>query len=729
MIKKIMILLSVMLLLVGCQTNEVPPSPDSPGGVAGEYSVAVDELGNWANEAVGFELSNDMIQVIPVRSAYAQGKILESEAWAWKTVYIYNFNSETWYEEEIDAEIYKNTNWINVQNPIRNGNNIDTLTFYPGLNSLESKYDGENIIAIYSCAKESNSFDCHGGWQVEGFDVNYYFVQDVNVSVDITGTQESSIIELSLPEKLPENIEISINPIVNNFETVTSERVEKTNEGYVISADWSDDQRTFVLPVVWDYEGEYDLEVSVYGIQSNKPGQTVNAFGDISLSLPDMPGAIGGLEQGCCLKTINGDFCQDVKASECDIDAPGSQACYAVLECSTLGCCIDNYDGSIMRNVQGNTEMSPQECSSFGIDFSFMEGSYMEGASGGVCTPIGISDITIFVIDGKDDSPITGATVTTNTGKEDVTDINGRVEFNSHPSGYFTYEVVANNYQLISGINNIYEGVLNSFNVRLEPIDQTCDVDADCSEGYCGYDGVCVDESNFLKVETIVSNLDRDGQNLKKIESLSDDYIVWEEYTSGSYYDVTLYGFDLANEEIINVDDEFINLERDSDSNPEIDHDAGILLKNDDTFLKKDVDGTFIINYETGDREKLNNFDIQYLDGLDRAISLEDSILYTHYIGGGDVKMYKYYLNNESLELLEIINGDVIARTNDLIVIRTSSDGKFEFSFYSAAAEKVTLQYKLAYEDVTNFDVRNDRVYWAEKKQNDLWDIKVATIR
>lgn len=316
MIKKIMILLSVMLLLVGCQTNEVPPSPDSPGGVAGEYSVAVDELGNWANEAVGFELSNDMIQVIPVRSAYAQGKILESEAWAWKTVYIYNFNSETWYEEEIDAEIYKNTNWINVQNPIRNGNNIDTLTFYPGLNSLESKYDGENIIAIYSCAKESNSFDCHGGWQVEGFDVNYYFVQDVNVSVDITGTQESSIIELSLPEKLPENIEISITPIVNNFETVTSERVEKTNEGYVISADWSDDQRTFVLPVVWDYEGEYDLEVSVYGIQSNKPGQTVNAFGDISLSLPDMPGAIGGEELEQEFSDIISDFTASWSTSE-----------------------------------------------------------------------------------------------------------------------------------------------------------------------------------------------------------------------------------------------------------------------------------------------------------------------------------------------------------------------------------------------------------------------------
>jgi len=152
---KILILSLLLIGLVGCQSSEVPPSPNSPGGVSGEYSVAVEELGSWANPAVTLYTDKDKLFF---GAGHNRLNIVVEDSFIWKEYYIYNYNNNAWQEFTFDNFETLGGGWIKTR-----------ASHLPLFGTKE--FSGKNILATYSCSKLNSGFDCHGGWQVEGFTV------------------------------------------------------------------------------------------------------------------------------------------------------------------------------------------------------------------------------------------------------------------------------------------------------------------------------------------------------------------------------------------------------------------------------------------------------------------------------------------------------------------------------------------------------------------------------
>ena len=313
------ILLGCLLLvgLVGCGAGEVPPSPDAPGGVAGEYSVALDELGSWANEAVTLSVSPDILT-----EGIEQDQTIEIEdTFIWSTFYVYHFKTGEWAEGVYEDPTYKNTGWIQNYAHIFYDDNIY------GEDSV-----GDYIVATYSCTKTNSGWDCHGGWQVEGFSVTKNSIQNASLTASGRGTVES------FESTFIPNYEY---PGYEHYIVIHSPHADYTNFGYRGSPEngtftnklFTEKLGGLDFTVIsinknnWDYYEEFGFSV-IGNFSEEKSGEVFSAYlisldqspsdmndiinnattgyqsaefnviADVKYNLPDMPGAIG-LDSEC----------------------------------------------------------------------------------------------------------------------------------------------------------------------------------------------------------------------------------------------------------------------------------------------------------------------------------------------------------------------------------------------------------------------------------------------
>ena len=287
------ILLGCLLLvgLVGCGAGEVPPSPDAPGGVAGEYSVALDELGSWANEAVTLSVSPDILT-----EGIEQDQTIEIEdTFIWSTFYVYHFKTGEWAEGVYEDPIYKNTGWIQNYAHIFYDDNIY------GEDSV-----GDYIVATYSCTKDNSDWDCHGGWQVEGYTVEKQTLENLSIGVDVLGTTDDSkiILELAGNEVPYTDIEIVIELNENFFNVAESggtydkqaynSAARSTPEEIIVPVHENNfNESPITLYGAWNQDGAYDISVYARAINYDEQSAKSTHVGEISLTLPDLPGAVG----------------------------------------------------------------------------------------------------------------------------------------------------------------------------------------------------------------------------------------------------------------------------------------------------------------------------------------------------------------------------------------------------------------------------------------------------
>ena len=156
-IQKILAIALLLVGLVGCTVGEVPDSPTAPGGVAGEYTVATDELGSWANPA-------ETLTIFPDRAEVGFDEELTvalEDSFVWNTYHIYSFEHNEWqpYQFMLNGNTYKSSGWIK----------DSAINHQIGM--IKEELIGDYIVAAYSCQRIIDGWDCHGGWQVEGFSI------------------------------------------------------------------------------------------------------------------------------------------------------------------------------------------------------------------------------------------------------------------------------------------------------------------------------------------------------------------------------------------------------------------------------------------------------------------------------------------------------------------------------------------------------------------------------
>ena len=284
---KILAMALLVIGLVGCQSSEVPPTPDSPGGVAGEYSVAVEDLGTWANPAVGFSLWQDEAFINPLQPySNITGTVNEGEVWTWSQIHVYNYNNEEWTMLELPAQTYKGTNWISTEEE----------NLWIGA-VVDKTFLGENLVAAYTCSKPGSSFDCHGGWQVEGFNVSKETLEDISVNVEVSGTQDDSIIVIDLKGNPYTPIKLGRGTPMNTFYSEESSvEYEQDKNGLEASLTPTKDNfngKSIVLRGNWENAGPFRLIVGGSSNWVDETTQIATVTGNITLSLPDAPKAIG----------------------------------------------------------------------------------------------------------------------------------------------------------------------------------------------------------------------------------------------------------------------------------------------------------------------------------------------------------------------------------------------------------------------------------------------------
>ena len=298
--KKLLILFCV-LLLAGC-SSDTPPSPDQPGGVSGEYTIATEEVGSWANPAVGFTMTTDDVQINEVETfTYATGKILDSEAWVWSDVHIFNVDTQRWHPRRIIADHYRNTGWIRAEGATLYGDLIDQL----GINAyVNEEFLGQNIVALYSCSQSGSTFDCHGGWQVEAFNVTKDTLEDISFTVDVSGTQDDSIVVIeAVSENEPyTNILLSLLSLDNKFNIVESSvPFNYTSEGGPVAflelTQSNFQGEMIVLRGNWKEDGDFSMSVGGKGVGVEDRTQTTTVTGSVDLDLPEAPRGIGVEEE------------------------------------------------------------------------------------------------------------------------------------------------------------------------------------------------------------------------------------------------------------------------------------------------------------------------------------------------------------------------------------------------------------------------------------------------
>ena len=371
------ILLGCLLLvgLVGCGAGEVPPSPDAPGGVAGEYSVALDELGSWANEAVTLSVSPDILT-----EGIEQDQTIEIEdTFIWSTFYVYHFKTGEWAEGVYEDPTYKNTGWIQNYAHIFYDDNIY------GEDSV-----GDYIVATYSCTKDNSDWDCHGGWQVEGYTVEKQTLENLSIGVDVLGTTDDSkiILELAGNEVPYTDIEIVIELNENFFNVAESggtydkqaynSAARSTPEEIIVPVHENNfNESPITLYGAWNQDGAYDISVYARAINYDEQSAKSTHVGEISLTLPDLPGAVGlddSLFENCIGDgeysiNVNGDcYNQDSLV----IDVRLASAGFAELEFNSGGFLISEGQGCTCSAPAGGSCTYPEPGAS---QFEISEGT------------------------------------------------------------------------------------------------------------------------------------------------------------------------------------------------------------------------------------------------------------------------------------------------------------------------------------------------------------------
>ena len=284
--------------LVGCGGGEVPPSPDAPGGVAGEYSVAVDELGSWAVQNEVAIITPDYLKLNVANPNGSVDILVEDDA-IWNTYYIYDFQIEEWIVDTFEDESYKDSGWILPSAAPKAGvTGISTTLDQISLDNV-----GDYLLAFYSCTKV-NSWDCHGGWQVEAFNVTKDTLEDISFTVDVSGTQDDSIIAIeAVSENEPyTNILLSLLSLDNKFNIVESSvPFNYTSEGGPVAflelTQSNFQGEMIVLRGNWKEDGDFSMSVGGKGVGVEDRTQTTTVTGSVDLDLPEAPRGIGVEEE------------------------------------------------------------------------------------------------------------------------------------------------------------------------------------------------------------------------------------------------------------------------------------------------------------------------------------------------------------------------------------------------------------------------------------------------
>ena len=370
--------------LVGCGGGEVPPSPDAPGGVAGEYSVAVDELGSWAVQNEVAIITPDYLKLNVANPNGSVDILVEDDA-IWNTYYIYDFQIEEWIVDTFEDESYKDSGWILPSAAPKAGvTGISTTLDQISLDNV-----GDYLLAFYSCTKV-NSWDCHGGWQVEAFNVTKDTLEDISFTVDVSGTQDDSkiILELAGNEVPYTDIEIVIELNENFFNVAESggtydkqaynSAARSTPEEIIVPVHENNfNESPITLYGAWNQDGAYDISVYARAINYDEQSAKSTHVGEISLTLPDLPGAVGlddSLFENCIGDgeysiNVNGDcYNQDSLV----IDVRLASAGFAELEFNSGGFLISEGQGCTCSAPAGGSCTYPEPGAS---QFEISEGT------------------------------------------------------------------------------------------------------------------------------------------------------------------------------------------------------------------------------------------------------------------------------------------------------------------------------------------------------------------
>lgn len=148
------VLSAALLLLAACSSNDLPPSPPSPGGdMIGRAVASASGMPVWAVEARN-------VAVTPSAPYYNDGVVIavSNFDYVYKNAYFFNSKLRIWEKISFEGELAGD--WLKQQA-------VGSLTID------SSRFEtGENYIVFYACSKTSGKWDCSNNkWQLAGFKV------------------------------------------------------------------------------------------------------------------------------------------------------------------------------------------------------------------------------------------------------------------------------------------------------------------------------------------------------------------------------------------------------------------------------------------------------------------------------------------------------------------------------------------------------------------------------
>ena len=275
--------------LVGCSSSEVPPSPDSPGGVAGEYTVATEDVGEWANANVVGKIVPDRI-ILNAEKSEKDVRLSVADNAVWNSYFIYDIANEAWSSEVFSDTTYKDSGWIL---PL-SGTEIS-------VDDVVTKDQiGDYIVAFYTCSKDG-AWDCHGGWQVEGYSVEVKTLEELGFTVGTysTNTVEYSKIEIIAVGPSPyTEINLAMDSAANQFqiENATVEYIQDEGSSTALLTLTEENFEGEPIYLIGHFENSGIYELSFHGEARNYEDKTqmTTISGNIEVDLPDLPSNIGG---------------------------------------------------------------------------------------------------------------------------------------------------------------------------------------------------------------------------------------------------------------------------------------------------------------------------------------------------------------------------------------------------------------------------------------------------